>query len=155
MLLFYRECKGVSTIYIISPHRHDNGRWNPSSWKTITFLPILHSHYRGCRCPVDGGSQGLSKHDIYHVEPEQFGLNKKTINSNVMYFNFSESAESIASKLECHYYNDTREKYSRAYLKQHLPKRFHHALSPRIEDVIVLTEDERLVTTKYAHYNES
>ena len=68
----------------------------------------------------------------------------------MLLFQFAESAESITSKLECHYYNDTIEKYSRAYLKQHLPKRFHHAVSPRIEDVIVLTEDERLVTTKYA-----
>ena len=36
-------------------------------------LPILHNQYHGCWRPGDARNQGISKHDIYDVELDQFG----------------------------------------------------------------------------------
>ena len=33
-----RKLENVSVIDIIPPHWHDTGSWNPSSWKTRTYL---------------------------------------------------------------------------------------------------------------------
>ena len=38
VLSFSEGKKNISTFYVISPHWHDTGIWNPSSSKTITYL---------------------------------------------------------------------------------------------------------------------
>ena len=62
--------EGKYTYLHFMPFLHiDTGSLNPFS---SINLPILHQYHR-CWCPGDAGSQGISNHDIYCVEPYEFG----------------------------------------------------------------------------------
>ena len=39
-----------------------------------------YRQYHGCRCPGDARGQGISNHDIYYVESDQFGPRTLRIN---------------------------------------------------------------------------
>ena len=46
--VFHRKHKNVSTTNITSPQLHNTGSWNPSPWKTRTYILSLHWRHNGC-----------------------------------------------------------------------------------------------------------
>ena len=71
VLIFQREEKHISTIYVIRPHWLGTGSWNPVPDNN---LPILRCQYNGYWCPGEARSQGISSNGIQYVEPNLFGL---------------------------------------------------------------------------------
>ena len=67
--------KHVSALYIIPPHWHDPGRWNPSSCtltlnvRGLSYLSLtLQGQYHGCWCPGTLRRQDISSHDIDYID---------------------------------------------------------------------------------------
>ena len=52
----------VFTFYVVPPHWHDKGSWNPPAWKTKTYLFDTVN--------IMGADVSISNRDIYYVEPD-------------------------------------------------------------------------------------
>lgn len=63
-----------------------------------------------------------------------------------MFTYFVVPVEDTLSLLTCHSYNNTRDWYTSAMLKQDLPKRYHYARSKRIDDIVMDVSDEYYVS---------
>ena len=53
------------------------------------------------------------------------------------------------SQLACQSYNNTKDFYVRAMVKQDLPKRYHYSNNPRIDDIVLDVADQYYVVDEY------